>query len=136
MEYLCISKLELYIRQLEDFQNKNLFSHQKNDTDLLDLGEAYILKHYCEKEFSLTAVAQHVGFETSYFSRLFKQKYKIGFQDYIISLRIEKAKRLLGVGAYTVSAVCEMVGYENYSHFSSLFKKKVGISPGKYIETL
>lgn len=131
-----ISKLELYIRQLEDFQNKNLFSHQKNDTDLLDLGEAYILKHYCEKEFSLTAVAQHVGFETSYFSRLFKQKYKIGFQDYIISLRIEKAKRLLGVGAYTVSAVCEMVGYENYSHFSSLFKKKVGISPGKYIETL
>lgn len=131
-----ISKLELYIRQLEDFQNQNLFSHQKSDADLMDLGEAYILKHYCEKEFSLTAVSQHVGFDTSYFSRLFKQKYKIGFQDYIISLRIEKAKRLLGMGTYTVSAVCEMVGYENYSHFSSLFKKKVGISPGRYVETL
>lgn len=131
-----ISNLELYIQQLEHSQNESLFSTQSSDAGLLDLGEAYILKHYCEKDFSLSAVAQHIGFEPTYFSKLFKQKYKIGFLNYIISLRIEKAKRLLGTGLYTASSVCEMIGYENYSHFSSLFKKKVGISPSKYVETL
>lgn len=131
-----ISKLEVYIQQFEDFQNKSLFSTQNSDETLLDLGEAYILKHYCEKDFSLSAVARHIGFEPTYFSKIFKQKYKIGFLDYIISLRIEKAKRLLGTGLYSASAVCEMIGYENYSHFSSLFKKKVGISPSKYMETV
>ena len=40
-----------------------------------------------------------------------------------LSLRIEKAKRLLSTGLYTASAVCEMIGYENYPYFSSLLKK-------------
>lgn len=131
-----VSKLELYIKQLEDFNHNSLFPAQAGDENVMDLGEAYILKHYCEKDFSLSSVAQHIGFETTYFSKLFKQKYKIGFLDYIISLRIEKAKRLLSTGLYTASAVCEMIGYENYPYFSSLFKKKAGISPSKYYENL
>ena len=118
-----VSKLELYIKQLEDFNHNSPFPAQARDENVMDLGEAYILKHYCEKDFSLSSVAQHIGFETTYFSKLFKQKYKIGFLDYIISLRIEKAKRLLSTGLYTASAVCEMIGYENYPYFSSLLKK-------------
>lgn len=131
-----ISKLELYIQQLEDFKDTNSLSSQSSEDELLDLGESYILKNYTKQDFSLTNVARYVGFEPSYFSRLFKKKYKIGFQDYIISLRIEKSKLLLGTGFHTATVVCELVGYENYSHFSSLFKKKVGVSPSSYIKLL
>ena len=120
----------------EGFQNVNTLSPLSSEDELLNLGEAYILEHYTEQGFSLSDVASHVGFESTYFSRLFKKKYKIGFQDYLISLRIEKGKLLLGSGFYTATTVCEMVGYENYSHFSSLFKKKVGVSPSKYINSL
>lgn len=129
-----ISNLESYIRQLETEHGGQEIHFP--DTVSSGLGEKFILRHYCDKDFSLSKVAQSVGFETTYYSKLFKQRYKIGFSDYIISLRIEKAKRLFATTLYTSAAVCDMIGYENYSYFSTLFKKKVGISPSKYLESL
>lgn len=129
-----VSNLESYIRQLDADHHRETV--QLSGTASADLGEKFILRHYCDKDFSLTKAAQSVGFEATYYSKLFKQRYKIGFSDYIISLRIEKAKRLFATTLYTSSAVCDLIGYENYSYFSTLFKKKVGISPSKYLESL
>ncbi len=51
--------------------------------------------------------------------------------DYIINLRIIKAKDLLRE-QIAVSTVCELVGFGSYSNFIRTFSKRVGISPGQY----
>ena len=52
--------------------------------------------------------------------------------QFILNLRIEKAKELLEFGNYNISQVASMVGYDNPLYFSRLFKKYVGVSPKEY----
>ncbi|MNN07840.1 HTH-type transcriptional regulator YesS [compost metagenome] len=53
------------------------------------------------------------------------------FTNYVIRVRIEKAKALLMDGNYLIYEVSEMVGYHNVPYFSTLFKKYCGVSPSE-----
>ncbi len=130
-----IQTLEKHMEQLPEFITVSQ-SPKDRYGDLMFQADQYILDHFCEKDFSLLKASKAVGFEATYFSKIFKQEKDMSFIDYIINLRIHKAKELLANPEYTISEVCEMVGYENYSHFSTLFKKKVGVSPSKFRENM
>ena len=52
--------------------------------------------------------------------------------QYIISLRIANAQRLLGTMDYNVTEIASIVGYDNPLYFSRLFKKQTGLSPSEY----
>ena len=56
--------------------------------------------------------------------------------QYIISLRIQQAQRLLGTSEYNVTEVSSLVGYDNPLYFSRLFKKQTGMSPSEYRKNL
>ena len=56
--------------------------------------------------------------------------------QYIISVRIENAQRLLCTQDYNVTEVAAIVGYDNPLYFSRLFKKQTGISPTDYRKNL
>jgi two-component system, response regulator YesN len=83
------------------------------------------------KELSLLEVAEHSNISSAYFSVLFKEQMGESYIKYVTKLRIEQAKKLLHSGA-KVNEVSERVGYNNYRHFSELFKKHVGVTPGYY----
>lgn len=83
------------------------------------------------KELSLQEVAQHSNMSSTYFSVLFKEQMGESYIKYVTKLRIEQAKKLLKNGA-KVNEVSEKVGYYNYRHFSELFKRHVGMTPGIY----
>ena len=65
----------------------------------------------------------------AYLSRLFHKETGEKLSDYILRLRMERAKRLLKDSEKTISEVAASTGYSNLQHFSSQFKKKIGISP-------
>ena len=73
-----------------------------------------------------------MGFNSSYFSSFFKKETGAGFADYLIQLRMEKAKELLKDTKDTVKEVCEKVGYSDVKHFTSMFRKYTGLKPGEY----
>ena len=56
--------------------------------------------------------------------------------QYIISVRIENAQRLLGTLDYNVTEVASIVGYDNPLYFSRLFKKQTGMAPTDYRKNL
>ena len=87
--------------------------------------------HYMEP-ITLELVADKVGFNSSYFSSFFKKETGAGFADYLIQLRMEKAKELLKDTKDTVKEVCEKVGYSDVKHFTSMFRKYTGLKPGEY----
>ncbi len=73
-----------------------------------------------------------IGFSSFYFTKLMKEYMSMSYIDYITSLRVEKAKRLLEETEMTVKDVGVAVGYENANYFTRVFKRVVGISPKQY----
>lgn len=91
----------------------------------------YMKTHYAE-EISLEAIASKFFLNQAYFSRLFKQYTGNTFTDYLIELRMEKAKELLSQGKYKVYEVSQLVGYRSEKYFFRIFKQYTGCSPTEY----
>ena len=56
------------------------------------------------------------------------------FANYVNNLRVEKSKILLMDQSINLIDLAAMVGFEDQSYFTKVFKKVVGVSPGKYRE--
>lgn len=93
----------------------------------------YIKKYYMNK-LTLEGVSSHVYLSPSYFSKIFKEEMKSNFNTYLNNIRIEVAKKLLADDTVALVDVSSLVGYEDQSYFSKVFKKMTGVSPGKFRE--
>ncbi len=92
------------------------------------------IKSNCFENISLGDVANYVYLSENYFGKLFKATLKMGFTDYIISLRIEEALRLLKLNKYTIKEISERVGYSDCSYFIRVFKSVTGFTPKRYCQ--
>ncbi len=93
---------------------------------------AYIARHYADQDMSLNAAAAHVFVSPTYLSILFKKKLGVTFIDYLINLRLEKAKELLRDTAKRTYEVAAETGYGDPQYFSVCFKKFTGLTPTEY----
>jgi len=95
----------------------------------------YFNKHYSEK-ISLDQIAQNMYLSTLYISKLFKSETGDTPINYLIQLRMEKARKLMETEpASSIQSIASQVGYEDAYYFSKLFKKHFGVSPSKYRST-
>jgi two-component system response regulator YesN len=67
-----------------------------------------------------------------YLSRLFRKEMGISFSEYLKTVRVSIAKKLLKETAANVLEVCLEVGYQDPSYFSRVFKEKEGVNPSDY----
>ena len=90
--------------------------------------------HYMEP-ITLELVADKVGFNSSYFSSFFKKETGAGFADYLIQLRMEKAKELLKDTKDTVKEVCVYVS-QVYRVKAGRIQKiiRLGVQHGRRLE--
>lgn len=96
----------------------------------------YMEEHYQEK-ISLDQIAANMYLSSFYISKLFKSETGDTPINYLISLRMKKARELLDEDpGYSIQAVAAAVGYEDAYHFSKLFKKYYGLSPLYYKERI
>ena len=91
----------------------------------------YIEKNLTES-FSIDDIAKYVALNPQYMMRLFKKTTGKSVLTYITELRMEKAKELLIKTDCSIENITEKIGYFSVAHFSQLFKKIEGITPGKY----
>ena len=94
----------------------------------------YVKRNYMKK-ITLEEVASYVYLSPSYFSKIFKEEMGRNFNSYLNHIRIEMSKRLLLDDSVVLVDVSNIVGYEDQSYFSKVFKKLTGVSPGKYRES-
>lgn len=104
---------------------------QRGGKDLMQKAKAYMDAHITQ-DLSLEDVADYLGITPPYLSLLFKKVHKETFVQYRIMKRIELAKRMLEMPHYRTNDIAYEVGYENYPHFSRMFKKVTGLSPLEY----
>lgn len=91
----------------------------------------YIGIHYME-DLKLMDLARQFGFSYCYISTYFKENMAEGFSGYLNKLRIGKAKSLLLNSSQTIAEIGSEVGYTDQSYFGRVFKKLVGVTPGRY----
>lgn len=101
--------------------------------DVIQKALRYINMHYTEK-ITLDDVAGAVFLSPAYFSKIFNEEMKTSFTGYLNRLRIEKSKTLLRNTDIPLVDLAGLIGYEDQSYFTKVFKKMVGVSPGRYRE--
>ena len=69
-----------------------------------------------------------------YLSRIFRQETGISFHQYLNNVRITKAKELIRTTALRLTDISQMVGYDDQSYFTKVFKRTAGIAPGEYVK--
>ena len=67
-----------------------------------------------------------------YLARLFRQETGKTIGEYLLEVRMEKAKELLARPGIKVYEVCDIVGYEDRAFFSRQFRKICGVNPKEY----
>lgn len=103
---------------------------QNNSTGKISRkAKKYIEEHYADENLNLCEVAHHVNLSVSYFSVIFKREEGESFSEYLTRLRLEKAQELLLFSDYRSYEIAIMVGYANATYFSTMFKRKYGVSP-------
>ncbi|WP_438444402.1 response regulator [Gorillibacterium sp. sgz5001074] len=95
----------------------------------------YFLEKEYDKPFDLEKLALRVDLSPSYVSKLFRQETGTTVTDYLIALRVEKAKQfLLDFPELKNYEIAGMVGYSDPVYFNKLFKKMAGVTPKEYKE--
>lgn len=109
----------------EENVGRNIESHP------IKLAKKYIDSHYKEM-ITLEAASEKAGFTPVYFSTIFKREVGVGFNKYLIAIRIEAAKELLRETNASISSICKEVGYLDVKHFNKTFEKVTGVKPSVY----
>jgi|GEM_PF-420246 len=93
----------------------------------------YIHENY-HRDITLEELASQLYISKNYLNQIFKKVTGDTFMNYVISVRMQKAKALLLEGKHLVYEISEMVGYQNVPYFSTLFKKHCGVNPSELIK--
>lgn len=92
--------------------------------DYIDSGLSY--------NVTLDDIAQHFYLNKSYIISIFSDKYGYTPKQYILQRKMQAACSMLEENMYSISEIADLLDFSSSQHFSSSFKKKLGISPDEY----
>ena len=102
---------------------------------MLRLALAYVQENY-QAGVRLGDLASRLGVRSDYLGALFREHTHGTLNDHLARVRISHACRLLGTGRYSAGEVALQVGFTDQAHFSKVFKREMGLTPGGYAKTL
>ncbi|GMQ60993.1 response regulator transcription factor [Vallitalea maricola] len=109
--------------------------HKKNsmcdENLLIEQTKQFIYKHYMEP-ISLSLIADELSISYSYLSNLFHELEGQSYIKFLTEVRLKHAANLLKNNELKLGYITKKVGYISVKHFSYVFKKYYGISPGEY----
>ena len=93
-------------------------------------------EQFSDYNFTLSSMAETLGYNAKYLSHLFKEEMKVGFSEYLTNLRMKHSVFLMEQGVTAVKNVALLSGYSDPLYFSKVFKKQMGVSPKEYLNIL
>ncbi|WP_462409558.1 response regulator transcription factor [Neobacillus sp. Marseille-QA0830] len=90
------------------------------------------IKSNLHENITIKKIAQQVYMNPNYFCDYFKAQTGETILDYVTTVRLEKAKELLGNTDLKIADIALSVGYQDTKYFSRLFKQWLGITPSQY----
>lgn len=133
MKLLVLLIRELYPEQKsEEPQTVGYEFESSNKTYVVNTIITYLTENYARK-ISLSKISQNMYLSPVYISKLFKEETGESPINYLIQLRLEKAKDILSNSENpSIKDIAKSVGYDDAYYFSKLFKKYYGVSPSNF----
>jgi transcriptional regulator GlxA family with amidase domain len=85
-----------------------------------------------DRPLSVSAVAEHFGYNEDYISKLFRRESGVGLKAYIDSMRLLRIKGLLSTTAFPLQKISDECGFEDYKAFLKFFTYHEGVTPTKF----
>lgn len=120
LESLCLA----FCKQL-------IHDKSRQHSDKINAVLEFIQQNYTNPDMGLSMVGGYFNLSDAYLSTLFKAELKINFADYLETLRIDAACKMLDEGCL-VANIAEAVGYNSVQSFRRAFKRVKGVSPSAY----
>lgn len=95
----------------------------------------YLEQNFQNPDISNAELAKQCNISEVYFRKIFKKNYKTSPRQFIIDIRINKAKQLLREGGLKINSVSEICGFSSQYHFCRIFKEKTGLTPTEYMKS-
>lgn len=136
-EYLHHCLLNYYkIYNQEVLQKMERLSFIKTKTKQEILKRLTLAKEYINSNYNqnilLENIADHSCLSVNHLLRTFKEAYQISPYQYLVQLRLARAKHLLQSTPYSLNEIVGLVGFECPSSFIRLFKSTFNVTPAKY----
>ncbi|WNS78764.1 AraC family transcriptional regulator [Domibacillus sp. DTU_2020_1001157_1_SI_ALB_TIR_016] len=127
MFHLMFAQMIVLIARLADEQRNDSVSSNSYIKEALN----YLHQHY-DCDIQVKDIASVVNLHPGYFHRIFKQHIGCTVMEYLLSVRMDKAKMLLSDTNISISDVPDYVGINSIQYFSALFKKHSQETPLSY----
>jgi len=127
------SKILLHQFVCELFRQMHIHQGDHQKPHFVDQAKNYITEHFAES-LTLESITTALNYSIPYLSKQFKLHTGLSPIDFLIRVRLEKAKEWLLRTDLTVNEVASGVGYTDFSYFIRAFKKYTGFTPGQYKE--
>lgn len=90
------------------------------------------IEEHGDRQLSLNEIAHSINVSPWHLCRLFRTGTGTSVNQYLLNLRMQKAKELLETTCLRVKEIMNQVGIRDESHFARTFKKLNGVSPSQY----
>lgn len=112
----------------------SLFNSNRNNCNNNTVSQEAIeyINKYFNNRITVNDIAKHINMSSSHFSRQFKNQIGTSPYDYLLKVRLTKAKELLKNTRLSISEISYQAGFANESNFIYFFKKHEKISPLKF----
>lgn len=133
----AIEKAILKINPGAVFDNDASHITEENITpeEVVEIIKQYVDSNYCQN-FKVTMFEEQYFFSITYLTRLFHARYGYTIYEYVLKLRMERAKELLEKPDIKILDIAERLGYADNHYFSKAFRNYYGISPSRYRKEL
>lgn len=104
---------------------------ERGRDDVVGTVKRYVREHI-QEDIYIADIAKQVYLNEQYLMRTFKKTTGLSILEFITNERLWLAKELLVNTGYPINRVADTVGYGNYSYFTKIFKRNVGMTPQAY----
>ena len=91
-----------------------------------------ILAENFDKRITIPQLARQAGINEAKLKEGFKELYGQSIHTFLLELRLEKAKNLLLTTQLSITDITYEIGYSHVTHFTTLFKKELGLTPTEW----
>jgi len=88
-----------------------------------------------DARLTVEMLSREVGLSAAHFARAFKETMGRAPHQYLLALRLERARRLLETTEASLSDIAQRAGFADQAHFTRLFKRAFGTTPGALVRT-